>query len=62
MVALSELELIAAIKHGKDKVKKIEAKSVPVEFRKDSAWLEAIYDIINRTGLAIRDEIEKIGG
>ena len=62
MVALSNLELIAAVKRGKDKVKRIKAKSVPVEFRKDSAWLEAIYDVINLTGFAIKDEIEKIGG
>ena len=51
-------EILAAIDAGKYKVKRIEAKAVPAEFRKDSAWLEAIYDVINRTGLAIRDEIE----
>jgi len=51
-------ELLAAINAGSSKVKKIEAKSVPVEFRKNSAWLDAIYDVINRTALAIRDEIE----
>ena len=55
-------EILAAIEAGMDKVKRIEAKMVAPEFRKDSAWLDAIYDTINRTGLAIRDEIDKVGG
>ena len=55
-------EILVAIEAGKYKVKRIEAKAVAPEFREDSAWLEAIYDVINRTGLAIKDEIEKIGG
>ena len=55
-------EILAAIEAGKYKVKRIEAKTVPAEFRKNSAWLEAIYDIVNRTGLAIRDELECMDG
>jgi len=55
-------ELLAAINVGSSKVKKIEAKAVSPEFRKDSAWLDAIHDVINRTALAIRDEIECIVG
>ena len=53
-------EILGAIERGKAKIKGIEAGFMPEIFRKDSAWLEAINDIINRTGLAIRDELEHI--
>ena len=53
-------EIIKAIEQGKDKVKKTEATYIPSEFRKDSAWLDAVYDIIDRTALAIRDKLEQV--
>ena len=53
-------EILIAIKRGENKIKRIEANIVPAEFRKDSAWLDAVNDIISRTCLAIRDELEEI--
>ena len=52
-------ETIKAIDRGRDKVKRIEAKAVEPEFQDDSAWLAAVYDIIDRTALAIYDELDK---
>jgi len=54
-------EILAAIRRGENKIKRIEAGIVPAEFRKDSAWLDAVNDIIARTCLVIRDELEDIG-
>jgi hypothetical protein len=56
---MKKKEIIAAIERGRDRIKKIEENSVAKEFRKDSAWLCAINDIIDRTALSIRDEIIK---
>ena len=53
-------EVLVAIEAGAKKIKRIETKVVAPEFREDSAWLEAIYDIINRTALAIRDALEDV--
>lgn len=53
-------KITKAIEQGKDKVKKIETTYVPSEFRENSAWLDAVNDIIDRTGLAIRDKLEWI--
>ena len=53
--------MIKAIERAKDKIKKIEAKHIPAEFRANSAWLQAVNDIIDRTALAISDELEQKG-
>jgi len=53
-------EIIKAVVRGKNKIKKIESNAVDVEFRKDSAWLDVVNDIIDRVGLAILDELDKI--
>jgi len=53
-------EIINSLEKAKAKIKKIEANFVPKEFRADSAWLEAINDIIDRTVLAVRDALEKV--
>jgi len=53
-------EMVVAIKEGAYQVKKIEAKPIPKDRVKDSAWLAAVYDIIDRTALAIRDQLENI--
>ena len=53
-------EMVSAIKEGVYKIKKIEAASIPQDKVKDSAWLIAIYDIIDRAALAIRDELENV--
>lgn len=52
-------KILRSIERGRDKIKKIETKAVESEFQKDSAWLIAVYDIVDRTALAIRDELEK---
>ena len=57
MWTTKELEVIEAIKRGKEKIKTIEAQQIPKEKQTNSAWLIAINDIIDRTGLAIRDEL-----
>lgn len=53
-------EIIDAIDRAKDKVKKAEAKLIPAEFHKDSAWLETVNDIVDNTSLAVRNELEKL--
>lgn len=53
-------EIIKALEKAADKIKSIEARHVPAEFRKDSAWLNAVNDIIDRTVLAVRNELERI--
>ena len=53
----SQLE---AIRRGRNKIKKAYEKDVIPELRKDSAWLEAVNDIIDDTALAIQNELEKI--
>ena len=50
-------DIIAAISRGVNRMKRIEEQAVPEERRKDSAWLDACFDLINRTALAIRDEL-----
>ena len=57
-------KMLAAIDAGKYKMKRIEARVVTPaespfkELRKDSAWLDAIFDIIDRTASTIKDELE----
>ncbi len=51
-------EIIEAIEKAKTKIKFIEAFGIPVEKQPESAWLITINDIINRTALAVRDELE----
>lgn len=53
-------EIIKAIVQAKNKIKKIESNAADVGFRKDSAWLVTVNDIIDRVGLAILDELDKI--
>lgn len=53
-------EIIRAINKGAAKIKTIEAKYIPKEFRQDSGWLRAVNDVVNRTALSIRDELEKV--
>lgn len=53
-------DIIEALEKAKNKIKNIETKFVPLEFRKDSEWLKAVFDIIDRTALALRDELEQI--
>ena len=52
-------EIIGAVERGRDKMKKIEAEEIPLKYRKESAWVIAVSDIIDRTALAIRDELDK---
>jgi len=53
----NRVKVIEAIERGKEKIKAIEAQKVVKERRKDSAWLMAVNDIVDRVGLAIRDEL-----
>ncbi|KKN66076.1 hypothetical protein LCGC14_0475540 [marine sediment metagenome] len=53
-------EIISALERAKIKIKKIEMKPVLKEYRAGSAWLGDINDIIDRTVLAVRDELESI--
>lgn len=52
-------QAIIAIDLAKDKIKNIEAQQVPKEYQANSAWLTAVNDIIDRTALAIRDELDR---
>ena len=51
-------QIIKAIERGKNTVKRIEASQIPKDKRRDSAWLNAINDIIDRVGLSILDQLE----
>jgi len=53
------MKMIEAVERAKAKMKKIEAKHIPVKFRENSAWLQAVNDIIDRTALAIVDELNQ---
>jgi len=53
----NRVKVIEAIERGKEKIKAIEAQKVVKERRNDSAWLMAVNDIVDRVGLAIRDEL-----
>lgn len=52
-------QIIKRVEQAKNKVKRIEAAAVAEESRKDSAWLGAVNDIIDRVALAILDELEE---
>lgn len=51
-------EIIDALEKAKTKIKFIESSGIPKDKRAESAWLIAINDIIDRTVLAVRDELE----
>lgn len=53
-------EIIEALEKAKTMIKFIEAYDIPEEERAESAWLIAINDIIDRTALAFRNELEWI--
>ncbi len=55
---MKKQEMLKAIERAKDKLKNIESKMIAVELREDSAWLNAINDIIDRAGLAVLDELD----
>jgi len=50
--------IVASIEHAKSRIKEIEARNIPLERRGDSAFLQYACDLIDRTALAIRDELE----
>lgn len=53
-------EIVCALNRATSKMKTIEEACIGKQYRKDSAWLSTINDIIDRTALAIRDELENI--
>uniref|UniRef100_A0A6M3J6P7 Uncharacterized protein n=1 Tax=viral metagenome TaxID=1070528 RepID=A0A6M3J6P7_9ZZZZ len=51
--------IVASIERTKSKIKKEEARDIPLERQADSAFLHYACDLIDRTALAICDELEK---
>ncbi|KKL48009.1 hypothetical protein LCGC14_2329840, partial [marine sediment metagenome] len=51
-------EITRAMEKAKIKIKNEERNAIAKEFQSNSGWLCAINDIIDRTILAVRDELE----
>ena len=54
---IEQARIIAGIVKGVQRMKRIEVAWIPVERQNDSAWLQTVNDIIDRTALAIRDNL-----